>query len=83
MIFLMPNIKPREVSVGIAFIETSIWVGSAIGPLLVGFIHETTGDLRLGLLIASFSPISLLVPAVFLQVRRWSPMAPTRGDPAD
>ncbi|MFQ5934285.1 MAG: CynX/NimT family MFS transporter [Dehalococcoidia bacterium] len=74
MVFQMPNIKPREVGVGLAFMETCIWIGSAIGPLVVGFIQEATGDLRFAILVTSFTPLTLLVSAALLQARQWSPI---------
>lgn len=72
MVFLLPGIKPREVGLGLAFMETSIWVGSAIGPLMVGFIQEATGNLQLALTVSSFSPLSLVVSALLLQARHRS-----------
>ena len=74
MVFQMPNIKPREVGVGLAFIETCIRIGSAIGALVIGFVEEATGDLRLAIIITSFSPLILIVSAVLLHARRWSPL---------
>ena len=73
MVYQMPNIKPREVSVGLGFISTCIWIGSALGPLMVGFLQEATDDLRFGLLVTSFTPLILLKSAALLQARRWSP----------
>ena len=74
MVFLLPGIKPREVGLGLAFMETSIWIGSAIGPLLVGFLQEATDNLRFALTVSSFSPLSLIIAAFLIQaVRRSSP----------
>ena len=71
MVYQLPGIKPREVAMGLAFMSTSIWVGSALGPLLVGFLEEATGDLQLSLLITAFFPLTLVVSALVLQGRRW------------
>ena len=69
MVFMLPGIRPREVGMGLAFMETSIWIGSGIGPLLVGFLQEATGDLQLALLVCAFSPLVLLISAALLQGR--------------
>ena len=73
MVFLIPGIKPREIGIGMAFMETSIWGGSAIGPLLVGGLQQITGNLQLSLLICGMFPVSLLVAAFMLSVRDRSP----------
>ena len=36
MVYQLPGIRPREVAVGIAFMQTSIWLGNAIGPAYRG-----------------------------------------------
>ena len=74
MVYQMPGIKPREVGVGLALMETCIWGGGAIGPLVVGFVEESTGDLRLAIMIISFAPLVLLISAGLLMARRWSPI---------
>ena len=73
MVFLIPGIKPREIGIGMAFMETSIWGGSAVGPLLVGGLQQITGDLQLSLLICGMFPVTLLVAAFMLSVRDRSP----------
>ena len=69
MVFLIPGIKPREIGIGMSFMETSIWGGSAIGPLLVGGLQQITGNLQLSLLICGMFPVTLLVAAFMLSVR--------------
>lgn len=69
MVFYLPNIKPREVAVGQAFLRLSISTGAALGPLMVGFIQEATGDLRRALLYTAFAPLALVVSSVLL----WKP----------
>ena len=71
MVYRLPGIKPREVALGIAFMQMCIWIGSGIGPLLVGFISEATGDLRFALLITAFTPLIMVVTAAILQMRKW------------
>ncbi|MFQ5873017.1 MAG: CynX/NimT family MFS transporter, partial [Dehalococcoidia bacterium] len=51
MVYQLPGIKPREVALGIAVMQTCIWIGAGIGPLVVGFLEEATGDLRFALLV--------------------------------
>ncbi len=74
MVYHLPDIKPREVAIGVAFMQTSIWIGSAIGPVLVGTLQESTGDLRFALLVTTFTPLILTIAAILLQVRRWEPI---------
>ena len=52
MVYQLPGIRPREIAVGVAFMLTAVWLGSAIGPLLVGFVEEVTGDLGFALYTA-------------------------------
>ena len=73
MVFLIPGIKPREIGIGMSFMETSIWGGSAVGPLLVGGLQQITGNLQLSLLICGMFPVTLLIAAFMLSVRDRSP----------
>ena len=70
MVYQLPGIRPREVAVGVAFMLTSVWIGSAIGPLLVGFVQEVTGDLGFALYTIAFTPLVMLVSAAILEVKR-------------
>ena len=70
MVYQLPGIRPREVAVGVAFLLTSNWLGAAIGPLLVGFVQEVTGDLRFALYTTSFTPLVMVAAAAVLQVQR-------------
>ena len=70
MVYQLPGIRPREVAVGVGFMLTAVWLGSAIGPLLVGFVQEVTGDLRFALFTTAFTPLVMVVSAVVLQVQR-------------
>ncbi len=69
MVFYLPNIKPREVAVGQAFLRIAISCGAALGPLVVGFIQEATGDLRRALLYTAFAPLALVLTSILL----WKP----------
>ncbi len=70
MVYQLPKIRPREVAVGIAFMQTSIWLGAAIGPLIVGYIQEATDDLRLALFSLAFTPTLLVLVALGLLALR-------------
>ena len=69
IVFLFPDIRPREVAVGFAFLETSVLIGEALGPLLVGFLQEATGDLQLALTVTVFFPLTLVVTALLLRTK--------------
>lgn len=67
MVFYLPDIKPREVAVGQAFLRIAIFSGAALGPLLVGFLQEATGDLRQALLVTAFFPLALVATAFLIR----------------
>ena len=75
MVFLLPGVKPREAGIGLAFIETCIWGGGALGPVVVGFVEEATGDLRTAIMVICFAPLVLLPVSGLLVLRRWDPFA--------
>ena len=66
--FQLPGIRPREVAVALAFIVTMMSVGTALGPLVTGFLQEFLGDLRPALLIISFAALSLSAAGTLLRV---------------
>ena len=57
-----------------------ITVGQALGPLFIGFLEEATGNLLLAMLIASFTPLSLVVAGTTLSFGRERTPAPAVGD---
>ena len=81
MVFLIPGIKPREIGIGMSFMETSIWGGSAIGPILVGGLQQITGNLQTALLVSGFLPVFLLVAAAMLAIRDRAPTPPLAEAP--
>lgn len=83
MVFLIPGIRPREIGIGMSFMETSIWGGSAIGPLLVGGLQQAIGNLQTSLFISGLLPVTLLVSAVLLYIRDRSPAPPPFGAPIE
>ena len=70
MIFNLPDIKPREVAIASSMMFTVMWGGGALGPILVGFVQEATGDLQLALLITSLAPISVVIGGLLLGVQQ-------------
>ena len=66
MLFQLPGIRPREIAVAAAFVETLALLGDVIGPLLVGFIQEATGDIELSLFVITFAPLILVPTGVLL-----------------
>ncbi len=70
MVYQLPRASPREVAAGMAVASTAAWAGAAIGPLLVGFVQEATGDLRLALYTTVFVPALGIIAAFVLQVVR-------------
>ena len=81
MVFLIPGIKPREIGIGMSFMETSIWGGSAIGPILVGGLQQLTDNLQTALLVSGFLPVFLLVAAAMLAMRDRAPVPPLPDAP--
>ena len=65
--FRLPGIRPREVAMAISFIMMMISGGSAVGPLIAGFLQEALNDLRLSLFIISFGGMTISLAGVFLR----------------
>ena len=65
--FHLPGIRPREVAVGLAFIQMMSSAGIALGPLATGLMQEFTGDLRLSLAAISFASLSLCMAGVVMR----------------
>ena len=59
----------RDIAVGIGFIETCLLAGGAIGPAMTGVIQDTTGDLRLAMLIACSFAAAIAVAGLVVTVR--------------
>ena len=68
--FELPGIKPREIAVAMGFIQSTMWIGGAIGPILAGILQDVTGDLRLALVVASLCSFSLVIPGLSLSSHR-------------
>ena len=59
--FHLPHIKPRELAVAFAFTMMMTSVGTSLGPLFTGFLQETFDDLKIALLLISFTSFSLIL----------------------
>ena len=68
--FQLPGIKPREIATAIGFLETAVWAGALIGPLLTGVLEDYALEPRLALVVASAMPVSLSICAMLLP-RKW------------
>ena len=66
--YQLPGIKPREVAVALATTMMLMSGGTVLGPVTAGFLQEAFGDLKLTLLIVSFTPVSLTLAGTFLRV---------------
>ena len=65
--FHLPGVRPREVAVGLAFIQMMSSAGITLGPLAVGVLQELTGDLRLSLGIVSLASLSLCAAGLVMR----------------
>ena len=78
--FNLQGIQPRQLAVAFSFTMMLISIGQAMGPLFIGFLEEATGDLKLAMFIASFTPVSLAVAGTTLRFGRQPTPAPAAGD---
>ena len=64
--FQLAGIRPREMAVIQAVMFTMFWAGGIMGPVLVGFLQEATGDLKLAMIVSGAAPIMVTVTALLL-----------------
>ena len=79
-IYRLPGIQEREVAVAVAIYFSCLWTGSALGPTFTGIIGDAT-DLRTGLLIAAFAPLTLSTAGVVLGLTGRRPPRPALATP--
>lgn len=65
--FHLPGIRPREVAIAVSFTMMMSSGGTALGPLVTGFLQEYLGDLKMSLLMVSFAPLSLTTAGTLLR----------------
>ncbi len=68
--FNLRGIQPRQLAVAFSFTMMLISTGQALGPLLIGFLEEATGDLKLAMFIACFTPLTLVIAGATLSFGR-------------
>ena len=78
--FTLRGIQPRQLAVAFSFTMMLISAGQALGPLFIGFLEEATGDLMQAMVIASFTPLSLVVAGATLSFERQPAEAAPAGD---
>ncbi len=78
--FNLRGIQPRQLAVAFSFTMMLISIGQAMGPLFIGFLEEATGDLKLAMFIASFTPVSLAIAGTTLRFGRQPAPTPAAGD---
>lgn len=78
--FNLRDIQPRQLAVAFSFVMMLISTGQALGPLLIGFLEEATGNLLLAMFVASFTPISLIIAGSTLSFGRDRTPVPAAGN---
>ena len=78
--FNLRGIQPRQLAVAFSFTMMMISTGQALGPLFIGFLEEATGNLKLAMFVASFTPLSLVIAGATLNFGQQSAPAPAAGD---
>lgn len=68
--FHLPGIRPREVAVAIAFTLMTTSTGTALGPLITGFLHEGMDSLKFALFAVSFASLTLCVAGAMIRFGR-------------
>ncbi len=66
--FHLRGIRPRELAVAFTFTMMMTSVGTAMGPLLTGFLQEAFDSLKAALFIISFTSISLILAGGALHI---------------
>ena len=66
--FVLPNIRTREIAIGVSLLTLALSLGSIAGSVLTGFLQEATGNLQLALLFIGLTGISLTVAGTLLPI---------------
>ncbi len=64
--FHLPGIRPQQVPVALAFTLMMVSTGTALGPLVTGFMQEAFDGLKWPLFIVGFSPLTLTMAGTLL-----------------
>ena len=80
LVYQLPGVRPREIAAAMAVTVTCAWTGGAVGPMIVGFVEDATGDPRLALYTMSFTPVlGIALAFVIYAIRsRAAPRAATQ-----
>ncbi len=78
--FNLRGIQPRQLAVAFSATMMLISTGQALGPLFIGFLEEATGDLMLAMLIACFTPLTLVIAGTTLNFGREPTAAAATGN---
>lgn len=62
----LPGMRPAEVPVGLAAMQTVMALASTVGPLLAGTVTQLSGSLHTGLLVCSLLPVSLVIVGLLM-----------------
>ena len=71
--FEFPGIRPREVAVIVALVQTMSGLGFAAGPVVVGVTEEITGSLQTGLIVLSLATAVGVVSGLLYPSSRGGP----------
>lgn len=64
--FHLKNVRPREIAIAVAVVMSLAHLGSAVGPMLTGYMQEYFESLQLSVRIIAFCPITLVIAAFLL-----------------
>ena len=65
--FKLTGVTVNRIPIAIATVMAAFGLGLLIGPLITGFIQETTGNLELAMIISAQFGFLLLPAAIFLK----------------
>ena len=57
--FELPGVRPREAAVIQGMMFSMLWLGSFVGPVMVGSVQTATGSLQLAMIISALCPMAV------------------------
>lgn len=76
--FEIPRISQREIALASALLTMLFLAGGIAGPVVVGTVSDDTGSMRTALLVATLTPIGIIVSSFFI-TRRFIEWRPSRS----
>ena len=70
--FELPGITPREAAVIQGVMFTMLWVGSFVGPVMVGAVQTASGSLHLAMIMSALCPIAVSLAGLMISPRAGS-----------